>query len=62
VVGFDDIPTARTTVPTLTTVRQPLVAKGEEAARLLLAGAPDTVVELPTELVVRASTAPAPRD
>ena len=62
VVGFDDIPAARTTVPALTTVRQPLVAKGEEAARLLLAGAPETVVELPTELVVRASTAPAPRE
>jgi DNA-binding LacI/PurR family transcriptional regulator len=58
VVGFDDTHTAASTRPALTTVRQPLVEKGETAARLLLEGAPATVVELPTELVVRASTGP----
>jgi DNA-binding LacI/PurR family transcriptional regulator len=60
VVGFDDTPTATSTSPKLTTVHQPLVEKGEIAARLLLDGAPETVVELPTELVVRASTGPSP--
>ena len=60
VVGFDDTPRATSTRPTLTTVHQPLATKGEVAARLLLDGAPPTVVELPTELVVRASTGPAP--
>jgi DNA-binding LacI/PurR family transcriptional regulator len=53
IVGFDDTPTAAST--------RPLAEKGEVAARLLLDGAPETAVELPTELVVRASTGPAPR-
>jgi DNA-binding LacI/PurR family transcriptional regulator len=66
VVGFDDTDTAASTNPPLTTVNQPLTEKGEVAARLLLelldgaAGAAETVVELPTSLVVRASTGPAP--
>jgi DNA-binding LacI/PurR family transcriptional regulator len=60
VVGFDDTATATATVPALTTVHQPHVAKGEAAARLLLQGAPPAVVELPTHLVVRASTGPGP--
>jgi DNA-binding LacI/PurR family transcriptional regulator len=60
VVGFDDTPTATSTAPPLTTISQPLAAKGEVAARLLLDGAPATVVELPAELVVRASTGPPP--
>ncbi|MEU6488621.1 LacI family DNA-binding transcriptional regulator [Streptomyces sp. NPDC046887] len=60
VIGFDDIPAARHTEPPLTTVRQPMRAMGERAARLLLqhlAGtpAPTDPVILPTELVVRAS-------
>ena len=58
VVGFDDTQTASSTRPALTTVRQPLVEKGATAARLLLDGAPETEVELPVELVVRASTGP----
>ena len=62
VVGFDDTPTAAGTVPPLTTIHQPHGAKGEAAARLLLEGAPARVVELPTELVVRASTGPAPAE
>jgi DNA-binding LacI/PurR family transcriptional regulator len=36
VVGFDDIPSARTNNPSLTTVRQPLRAMGEMAANALL--------------------------
>ncbi|HET8619631.1 MAG TPA: LacI family DNA-binding transcriptional regulator [Acidimicrobiales bacterium] len=60
VVGFDDTPTATSVSPALTTVHQPLAAKGQTAARLLLEGAPATVIRLPTELRVRASTGPAP--
>jgi DNA-binding LacI/PurR family transcriptional regulator len=60
VVGFDDTPTAIFTTPPLTTVHQPLAARGETAARLLLEGAPPKFVEFPTELVVRCSTTRAP--
>jgi DNA-binding LacI/PurR family transcriptional regulator len=62
VVGFDDVPDAATSDPPLTTVRQPLLRKGEEAGRLL-ATPPDepTEVLLAVELVVRASTGPPPR-
>lgn len=63
VVGFDDTPEAVRARPALTTIRQPLAAKGAAAARLLLAAEPalDVRIELPTQLIVRASTAPAPR-
>jgi hypothetical protein len=37
VIGFDDIPVARHTEPSLSTVRQPMRELGETAARLLLA-------------------------
>jgi DNA-binding LacI/PurR family transcriptional regulator len=56
VVGFDDVPAAA--AAGLTTVNQPHVRKGEEAVRLLTAGGPDVL--LPTNLVVRASSGPAP--
>jgi DNA-binding LacI/PurR family transcriptional regulator len=61
VTGFDDIPDAAHATPALTTVRQPHHRKGAEAVRLLLADDPTHNVLLPTELVIRASTAPAPR-
>jgi DNA-binding LacI/PurR family transcriptional regulator len=61
VAGFDDIPEAALSTPKLTTVHQPHHRKGSEAVRLLLAGGPAQTVLLPTELVIRASTAPAPR-
>jgi DNA-binding LacI/PurR family transcriptional regulator len=58
VVGFDDAPAA--TSRELTTIRQPLVDKGRTAGRMLLeaidGGTPADVV-LPTELVLRRSTA-----
>jgi DNA-binding LacI/PurR family transcriptional regulator len=58
VVGFDDAPPAEPRG--LTTVRQPLVQKGRTAGRMLLeaidGGTPADVL-LPTELVVRRSTA-----
>jgi DNA-binding LacI/PurR family transcriptional regulator len=58
VVGFDDAPAA--TPRGLTTVRQPLVEKGRAAGRMLLEaldGGTPADVTLPTELVVRGSTA-----
>jgi DNA-binding LacI/PurR family transcriptional regulator len=61
VAGFDDIPAAASVTPALTTVNQPHHLKGAEAVRLLLSDAPAQNVLLPTELVVRASTGPAPR-
>ncbi|GAA3879856.1 LacI family DNA-binding transcriptional regulator [Streptomyces sedi] len=61
VIGFDDIPIAAYTEPSLTTVRQPMQAMGEAAARRMLdhlsgttALRPDPLV-LPTELVIRSS-------
>lgn len=64
VVGFDDILEAAAHVPQLTTVRQPLTEMGAEAVRVLLAmldGGPQEHVRMPAELVVRTSTAAAPR-
>ncbi|MGW0012079.1 LacI family DNA-binding transcriptional regulator [Streptomyces tendae] len=63
VVGFDDTSLARTASPPLTTVRQPLREMGGAALRTALRLANGERVdshhiELATELVVRASTAP----
>jgi LacI family transcriptional regulator len=63
VVGFDDLPQAAQSFPGLTTVRQPLHDMGQIAARALLSllsgqqPLPDHM-QLPTELIVRKSTAP----
>lgn len=71
VVGWDDSPLATRTRPALTTLRQDLTVKGSTAARTLLAAiegarrgekAPATRTVLPVDLVVRASTGPAPQD
>jgi len=60
VIGFDDLPAASASTPSLTTVRQPVEDRGSRAAQLLL----DTIegverdvrhVLLPTELVIRQS-------
>jgi LacI family transcriptional regulator len=63
VAGFDDIQTAAMAAPTLSTVRLPLHQIGrrgfEFAERLLAGGRPAREV-LPTELVMRESTAPPP--
>ena len=64
VVGVDDIWIAAQVTPALTTVRMPCAEAGAAAARLLVQrieddGPPSSVV-LPTELIVRASTGPAP--
>lgn len=61
VIGFDDIPQAGEA--RLTTVRQRADERGRIAGTLLLdppPGAADRQVVLPTELIVRASTGPAP--
>jgi LacI family transcriptional regulator len=64
VMGFDDIQTAAITAPRLSTVRLPLHEIGrrgfEYAAQVLAGGRPAREV-LPTELVLRGSTGPAPR-
>ncbi|WP_296665636.1 LacI family DNA-binding transcriptional regulator, partial [Demequina sp.] len=64
VVGFDDISLSRFSVPPLTTIRQDFEQTGKELVRLLLEqieGVPQVDVPhvvLPTELVVRGTTAP----
>ncbi|MEQ6899454.1 LacI family DNA-binding transcriptional regulator [Microbacterium sp. KR10-403] len=62
VVGFDDVPDASQFTPALTTVRQRMQKLGETAVGMLLGfiegREPErTRVQLPTELVVRATTA-----
>lgn len=62
VVGFDDIPEATRVVPALTTVRQHMHELGAIATEMLLTlldgRVPEsTHVQLPTELIVRGSTA-----
>jgi DNA-binding LacI/PurR family transcriptional regulator len=65
VVGFDDVPLAVFSNPQLTTIRQPLQQMGQIAAKTLLdqiekkAKFQSEIVIKP-ELVVRASTGPAP--
>lgn len=66
IIGFDDTDMATIVTPTLTTVRKDMVEIGRKAGQLLLAqlsGTPaagqDSVL-LPTELIVRGSTGPAP--
>lgn len=64
VIGFDDIELVSHMTPALSTIRQPREAIGRHAAQRLIdriagdEGTEDTV--LPVELVVRASTGPAP--
>jgi DNA-binding LacI/PurR family transcriptional regulator len=74
VVGYDDVPSAELTDPPLTTVAQPIEHKGELTALAILsalaaengdeppAGAaePPKRTVLPTELVIRETTAPPP--
>lgn len=61
VVGFDDIQSASFYVPSLTTIRQPLVQMGATAATLLLKKLrgehTDSLVKIEPELMARESTA-----
>ncbi|MBZ5681343.1 MAG: LacI family transcriptional regulator [Acidobacteriia bacterium] len=66
VMGFDDIPGAAFHTPSLTTVRQPLIRMGQVAAESLLErieGKKDypSEIAIEPELVVRESTAKAPK-
>lgn len=64
VVGFDDVALAALATPQLTTVRQPGFALGVAAAQMvfgLLEGTQPEAKVIPTELIVRGSTA-APRE
>ncbi|MFB6783257.1 substrate-binding domain-containing protein [Streptomyces sp. NPDC056352] len=66
VVGFNDMPFLTRMIPPLTTVHVPQQEIGAEAARMLLKcieqpGPPRSLL-LGCELVVRASTVPAPRE
>lgn len=59
-VGFDDEPAAAFMIPPLTTVRQPAIELGLEAARIILArlnGEPTSPARLKANLIVRESTA-----
>ncbi len=60
VIGFDDVPNAILGRPPLTTIRQDTVEKGRVAARMLFEPGSPRTVTMPVELVVRASTGPAP--
>jgi LacI family transcriptional regulator len=61
-VGFDDLPITQYTTPKLTTVHVPAADMGRRAAQQLVAAIRDgqspTSLELPTQLIVRGSTAP----
>ena len=60
ITGFDDLPEAA--FVGLTTVRQPIIDKGRLAGRLAMdPDYPQRQITLPVELIVRASTGPAPR-
>ena len=59
-VGFDDEPAAAFMIPPLTTVRQPALEMGREAARIVLArlkGESTSPADLKAHLMVRESTA-----
>ena len=66
VVGFDNVPQSAVVYPPLTTVQQPLEYMGRVATQMLLGILKNPEkdigrIELPTELIVRISTAP-PKD
>jgi len=65
-IGFDDIEFCQYTTPPLTTVRQDRVAMGRGAVQRLIAMVEDTEetspLIVPTQLVVRKSTGPAPEE
>lgn len=66
VVGYDDVDMARHSVPPLTTVAQPMAEMGVAAIDLLVARLKQSLrgeaqqVQLPSELIIRDSTAPSP--
>ena len=65
IVGFDDMPITEYVVPQLTTVRVPATDMGRRAIQELLKAIKGENIglgiELPTDLIIRGSTATAPR-
>lgn len=65
IVGFAGLDYTQWSVPALTTVRQPFVEMGREAAKVLMSeikdGTPCRQVKLPVELLIRQSTARVPQ-
>jgi DNA-binding LacI/PurR family transcriptional regulator len=59
VVGFDDIPAAKMSVPRLTTVHQSFEEKGRTAVAALLTEKASLRNMLPTKLIIRRSSDPA---
>jgi LacI family transcriptional regulator len=62
-IGFDDVPMSVVLIPQLTTVRQPLTDMGHRATQMLLdliqkPEEKQNSIILPTELIIRESTAP----
>lgn len=67
VASFDDLPTSSYLVPRLTTVRRDNRVIGKAVTKLLLERLknpkrPPQRLELPTELIIRESTGPAPKE
>ena len=64
IAGFDDTALARQIEPPLTTVRQPLVSMAQHAAQMLAASNGDGEHQeiVPSTIVIRESTGPAPSD
>ena len=60
VVAYNDIPDAERSNPPLTTVDGMAVEKGRAAARMVIEGGPPRHEILTPQLIMRASTAPAP--
>jgi LacI family transcriptional regulator len=63
--GYDDIPMAKYLMPRLTTASKDAARLGQEAARLLLArlsdpDRPRQEISIPSRLIIRESTGPAP--
>jgi DNA-binding LacI/PurR family transcriptional regulator len=59
VIGFDGIPESAASDPPLTTIAQPIRAKGRRAAELIFHPGPPRTEILDVTLIERASTAPA---
>ncbi|MEO0574893.1 MAG: LacI family DNA-binding transcriptional regulator [Pseudomonadota bacterium] len=67
IAGFDDMPMAQQIWPALTTVRQPLDEMARRAAEMLIRGLRgEDITDIPrivdADIVVRASTGPAPKN
>ena len=60
VVGYNDIPDAARSDPPITTVDGMALQKGRAAARIVFGGGPPRHEILAPELILRASTGPAP--